>query len=228
MSDVSERNRRRSRADGQRTRTLILDTAVRLATIEGLDGLSIGKLAQATAVSKSGVYAHFESKEDLQLATVDTARALFIEVVVAPALGQEGLDRLRGLCENFLAYVENRTLPGGCFFAAAAAELGGRPGPMKERVAANQRDWIGLLTDAARQAVGRGELSARTDVELLVFELNALVVAANTSFILQDDPVVISRARVAVDRTLAAVMAVSEDATSVGSLRVSGTVSEQD
>ncbi len=195
---------RRTRADGERTKQLILDTAVRLATIEGLDGLSIGKLASATDVSKSGVYAHFDSKEGLQLATVDTARALFVDVVVAPAFEAEGLDRLCALCESFLSYVEHRTLPGGCFFAAAAAELGGRPGPLKERVAENQRDWIGVLTDAAEAAKSNGQLRADTDVAVLVFELNALVVAANTGFILHDDPAIISQARAAVARVLAA------------------------
>jgi hypothetical protein len=87
---------------------------------------------------------------------VDVARELFIDVVVIPALAVEGLDRLRALCASFLSYVDNRTLPGGCFFAAAAAELGGRPGPLKDRVAANQRDWIRVLTEAADEAVRRG------------------------------------------------------------------------
>ena len=187
-----------------RTRRLILDNAVRLATVEGLDGLSIGKLATATDVSKSGVYAHFGSKEDLQLATVEAARALFVDVVVAPTLEAEGLDRLGALCESFLSYVEQRTLPGGCFFAAAAAELGGRPGPLKERIADNQRDWISLLTAAAEQAKSNGQLGSDTDVAVLVFELNALVISANTGFILQDDPAIISRARAAVARVLGA------------------------
>ncbi len=173
-----------------------------LATVEGLDGLSIGKLASATDVSKSGVYAHFDSKEDLQLATVATARALFIDDVVVSALEVQGLQRLGALCESFLSYVEQRTLPGGCFFAAAAAELGGRPGPLKERVAENQRDWIGVLTEAAENAQANGELSADVDVAVLVFELNALVIAANTGFLLQDDTAVISRARAAVARVL--------------------------
>ncbi len=196
--------KRRTRADGERTKQLILETAVRLATIEGLDGLSIGNLALATGVSKSGVYAHFDSKEDLQLATVTTARALFIDVVVVPALETEGLERLHTLCESFLAYVEHRTLPGGCFFAAAAAELGGRSGPLKAAVAANQTDWIALLTAAAESAKAREELPADSDVEILVFELNALVIAANTGFILHDDPAIISRARAAITRVFAA------------------------
>lgn len=204
MSQAEGRPARRTRVDGERTKKLILETSVRLATIEGLDGLSIGKLATATDVSKSGVYAHFDSKEDLQLATVDTARELFIAEVVLPALTLEGLERLQALCESFLSYVENRTLPGGCFFAAAAAELGGRPGPLKERVAANQRDWMRVLTEAADEAVRTGQLRADTDVPVLAFELNALVIAANTAFILHDDPAIISRARSAVDRVLSA------------------------
>lgn len=204
MTRDAERPSRRTRADGERTKKLILETAVRLATLEGLDGLSIGKLSSATGVSKSGVYAHFDSKEDLQLATVDTARQLFIDVVVMPALDVEGLDRLRALCESFLSYVENRTLPGGCFFAAAAAELGGRPGPLKERVLANQKDWMRLLTEAADDALRRGQLRADTDVAILVFELNALVVSANTGFVLHEDPVILARARTAVERALVA------------------------
>lgn len=195
---------RRTRADGDRTKRQILDTAVRLATVEGLDGLSIGKLANATGVSKSGVYAHFDSKQDLQLATVENARSLFVEAVVAPALSSEGLERLTGLCEAFLSYVEQRTLPGGCFFAAAAAELGGRTGPLREQVAANQRDWIGLLSAAAEEAVTKQQLNPNTDVAGLVFELNALVISANTGFILHDDPVIMSRARAAVERVLSA------------------------
>jgi len=204
MSVGSVKKVRRTRADGDRTKRLILDTAVRLATVEGLDGLSIGKLAKATGVSKSGVYAHFDSKQDLQLATVENARSLFVEVVVAPALSAEGLERLTGLCEAFLSYVEQRTLPGGCFFAAAAAELGGRTGPLREQVAANQWDWIGLLSAAAEQAVTKQQLNPNTDVAGLVFELNALVISANTGFILHDDPVIISRARAAVERVLSA------------------------
>ena len=116
-----------------------------------------------------------------------------------------GLDRLRALCESFLAYVENGTLPGGCFFAAAAAELGGRPGPLRERVAVNQKDWINVLTEAANEAVSRNELRGDADVGTLVFELNALVIAANTSYILHDDPAVLTRARTAIERVILAV-----------------------
>lgn len=202
MIQKTDATRRRTRTDGERTKQLILNTAVRLATVEGLDGLSIGKLASATGVSKSGVYAHFDSKQDLQLATVETARALFIDAVVIPALEAAGIERLSALCESFLSYIEQRTLPGGCFFAAAAAELGGRPGPLKDRVAENQLNWTGLLTDAAEEAEKNGQLRADTDLAILVFELNALVIAANTGFILHEDPAIISRARAAIARVL--------------------------
>lgn len=121
-----------------------------------------------------------------------------------PALRVEGLDRLTSLCASFLSFVEQRTLPGGCFFAAAAAELGGRSGPLRERVAANQVDWTALLTTAAEQAVSDGQLNADTDIGGLVFELNALVISANTGFILHDDPAIITRARMAVERVIAA------------------------
>jgi len=205
MTDISANTVRRTRTDGERTRRLILDTAVRLATIEGLNGLSIGTLAHATELSKSGVYAHFDSKAALQLATVDSARALFIDVVVAPVLELRGLERLRALCESFLNYVENGTLPGGCFFAAAAAELGGRPGPLREKVAANQKDWINVLTEAADEAVAGNELRGGTDVATLVFELNALVIAANTAYILHDDSAVLTQARTAIERVILAV-----------------------
>lgn len=190
--------KRGTRLDGERTRAAILAKAVPLATIEGLDGLSIGTLAEASGVSKSGVYAHFGSKQELQLATVRAARELFIEVVVIPALGDEGLARLRGLCASFLTYVENRTLPGGCFFAGAAAELGGRPGPVRELVAAYQQEWLDLLGATAREATARGEIPGDTDVDLLVFQLNAAVVAANTGFLLRDDPMIVRRAGQAV------------------------------
>ena len=103
-----------------------------------------------------------------------------------------------------MTYVENGTLPGGCFFAAAAAELGGRPGPLRERVAANQKDWISVLTAAANEAVARNELRGDTDVATLVFELNALVIAANTAYILHDDPAVLTQARTAIERVILA------------------------
>lgn len=126
---------------GQRTRAAILEEAARLATVESLEGLSIGGLAEVTGMSKSGLYAHFGSKEGLQLATIDAARESFVREVVSPALAATppGRGRLLALCERFLSYVERRVFPGGCFFVVTAAELGSRPGRIRDRVATYQR-----------------------------------------------------------------------------------------
>ena len=125
---------RRSRADGERTRSAILRAAASLATVDGLEGLSIGHLAAAIGMSKSGLYAHFGSKQELQLATVEEAGRIFAEEVVQPALAAPaGLAQLAAVCEAFFDHLRRRTFPGGCFFAGAALEMGTRPGPVKER-----------------------------------------------------------------------------------------------
>ena len=141
------RAQRRLRSDGERTRGAILRAAASLATVDGLEGLSIGKLAMAIGMSKSGLYAHFGSKQELQLTTVEEADRIFQEVVVQPALAaRPGLARLVAVCEAYFDYLQRGTFPGGCFFAAAALEMGTRPGPVKERVAAGSRGsrrWSG-------------------------------------------------------------------------------------
>jgi AcrR family transcriptional regulator len=193
------------RTKGERTRAAILDEAARLATVEGLEGLSIGGLAAATGLSKSGLYAHFGSKVQLQLATIESARETFIAEVLQPALAApKGIERLLAACDAFLSHVERRVFPGGCFFAAAASEQGTRPGPVRDSVAAQQRDWITLLERLAREAKELGELGPAAEPSQLAFELNALLVAANTSFILQGDAAVFERARAAVRARLQA------------------------
>lgn len=188
---------------GQRSRAKILDTAARLATVEGIEGLSIGRLAQATGMSKSGLYAHFGSKQDLQLATIDTARDIFVEVVVRPALAAPaGVERLRAVCRTFLDYVDQQVVPGGCFFASVAAEVSAQPGAVRDRIAGEQRDWIALLERLATEARDLDELPADTDPAQLAFELNAVVVAANTTFVLHGDTSGLDRARRAVDHRL--------------------------
>ena len=163
---------RRPRADGERTRGAILRAAASLATVDGLEGLSIGNLAMAIGMSKSGLYAHFGSKQELQLATVEAADRIFQEVVVQPALAApSGLGQLVAVCEAYFDYLQRGTFPGGCFFAAAALEMGTRPGPVKERVAA----W--------------------EDPDRLAFELHGIMLAADTSFVLHDDPTVLDLAR---------------------------------
>lgn len=202
MSETTTVARRR-RADGERRRETILSTAARLATVEGIDGLSIGRLAEEIGMSKSGLYAHFDSKQDLQLATIDTAREIFIEVVVGPAsTAPRGVERLRALCLRFLDHVDQRTFPGGCFFAAVAAEVAARPGEVRDRIAREQLDWIGLIEQLAIDARDLGELTPDTDPAQLAFELNALVIAANTAFVLHASPAGLERARHAVDRRL--------------------------
>ncbi len=181
---------------GDTTRATILAEAAGLATLDGLDGLSIGQLATATGLSKSGLYAHFGSKEELQLATIDAARATFLDEVIRPGLAApKGRQRLVAVCDAFLSHVERRVFPGGCFFATAAAEVGTRRGRVRDAVAAQQAEWLTLLEALAREAQELGELDAADDPAQVAFELHALVVAANNSFILQGDAAIIERAR---------------------------------
>lgn len=188
---------------GERTREAILDEAARLATVDGLEGLSIGQLARATGMSKSGLYAHFGSKLDLQLATIEAARQTFVDEVLIPALrAPRGIERLLALCEAFLSHVERRVFPGGCFFAAAAVDVGGRPGPVRDAIVAQRHDWLTLLERLAGEAAELGQLRSTADPAQLAFELQALLVAANTSFILQGDASAFGRALAAVHARL--------------------------
>ena len=190
------RAQRNPRADGERTRAAILSTAASLATVDGLEGLSIGNLAAATGISKSGLYAHFGSKQELQLATVDEAERIFTAEVIQPALSaRPGLAQLTTVCEAFLSYVQRRVFPGGCFFAATALEMGTHPGPIKERVAAIQSGFTALLRTFAATALEQHELPAREDPDRLAFELHAILLGADTKFILNDDPAALDLAR---------------------------------
>lgn len=190
---------------GERTRAAILEEAARLATLVGLEGLSIGGLAAETGMSKSGLYAHFGSKLDLQLATIEAAGETFVEEVLRPAFAApRGRRRLLATCEAFLSHVERRVFPGGCFFVAAASDVGTRPGPVRDLIAAQQRAWDDILERLAREAAERGELDPGADPAQLAFELHALMAAANNSFILQDDAGAFERARKAIRERLQA------------------------
>jgi AcrR family transcriptional regulator len=194
---------RRPRADGERTRGAILRAATSLATVDGLEGLSIGHLAAAIEMSKSGLYAHFGSKQELQLATVQEAGRIFAEEVVQPALAAPpGLAQLMALCEAFFDHLQRRTFPGGCFFAAATLEMGTRPGPVKESVAAFQSGFVELIRGFAATAIEQQELPAREDPARLAFELNGIILATNASFVLHDDPAVLDMARQVVRQRL--------------------------
>jgi len=197
------RAHRRPRADGERTRGAILRAAASLATVDGLEGLSIGNLAAAIGMSKSGLYAHFGTKQELQLATVDEAERILTDEVVRPALAAPpGLGQLAAVCEAFFSYVERRVFPGGCFFAATALEMGARPGPVKERVAAVQSDFTALLRTFAATAIEQHELPAHEDPDGLAFELHAILLGGDTKFILHDDPAVMNLARRVVHQRL--------------------------
>lgn len=194
---------RKPRADGERTREAIVRAAVSLATVEGLEGLSIGDLADALTMSKSGVYAHFGSKEDLQLATVDEAERIFRAEVIEPALrAAPGLAQALTLCDAFFDHLERRTFPGGCFFAGAVLEMGTRPGRVKERVAAFQNALSAQLHAFIVTAIEQHELPADEDPDLLTFELNGIILAANSAFVLSGDPRALAMPRKLVRRRL--------------------------
>jgi AcrR family transcriptional regulator len=200
-----ERRPRGRRSDGERSRNAILREAAQLATVEGLAGLSIGRLADAVGMSKSGLFAHFGSKEELQLATIETASAVFNEQVIESAsAATTGLERLQRLAEAFLRHVEHDVFPGGCFFASVSAELDTRPGPVRDLAVQVVDDWLGLLEAAARDAQAEGAIDPAEDAAQLAFELNAYLLHANARFVISRDSTPIERARRALERRLAA------------------------
>ncbi len=197
------RRRRRKTRKGLLTRQAILERSAALASVEGLGGLSIGRLAEALGMSKSGLFTHFKSKEELQLATIDAASAIYVEEVIEPALAvPAGLARLHRLCENFISYVERGVFPGGCFFAAAMAEFDAREGPLRDRIAESQRQWLEMLERMARDAQQQGQLPPGVDPAQLAYELESVMLTANWYVHLFDDRTHLDRARAAVSRLL--------------------------
>jgi AcrR family transcriptional regulator len=187
---------RKTRSDGERSRQAILATSAKLATVEGLRGLTIGGLAEATGMSKSGLYAHFGSKEELQLATIDAANEIFQAEVVAPATASGGpIERIIALSDRFLDYVGSDVFPGGCFFAAASAELDTHPGRVKDRIAAFQAGWMRRFIELAAAAQAAGEIDERADPMQLGFELNSMLTLANSIWVMFGDPSAFGRAR---------------------------------
>src|SRR6478735_5718050 len=175
---------------GDETRRVVLGRAVDVASVDGLDGLSIGRLAGELEISKSGLIGHFGSKEELQLATIRAARAIFASTVIAPALElPPGKDRLRTLLEGWLAYSSDRRFPGGCFFARASHEYAARPGAVHDALAAVDAEWVQLITQTAADAQEAGEIDADVDPAQLAFDLTAFLDAANLRSLLGDSDV---------------------------------------
>jgi len=194
---------RKPRADGVRSRQAILQAAANLATTRGLQALSIGELAQHIGMSKSGLFAHFKSKEELELATIETAMEIFEREVLAPAgRSASGVDRVRALAEAFLGHLERRVFPGGCFFATVTVQLAAQPGRARDRVLGVQQQWQKQFVDALREAVERGELLAGTDVEQTVFEITAMLLRANLTWILTGNAAALDQARAGIDHVL--------------------------
>jgi AcrR family transcriptional regulator len=177
--------------------------AADLATIDGLEGISIGNLAARIGMSKSGLYAHFDSKQELQLATVETAGEIFDAEVVEPAETMvDPLERLQALCDRFLSYVERRVFPGGCFFASAAAEFDTHQGPVKDKIASVLQQWMKRIELAIREAQAAGSFDATEAPSQLAFELYAYLLMGNTAFILHNDAAYLHRARAAITNRL--------------------------
>jgi AcrR family transcriptional regulator len=188
-----------SKRDGENTRDAILGRAVDVASLEGLEGLTIGRLATELRMSKSSLFSHFGSKEELQLATLERATAVLWREVVDPAASAKpGLPRLRAFLNGYLRYLEREVFPGGCFLESAASEFDGRPGRVRDAIADASRVWSVQLEEQAKIASALGELPPETEPAQLAFELNAFAKAANASYQLHQTRRVFKRARFAI------------------------------
>ena len=195
---------RRSDADVAWSRARTLDAAVAVASVVGLEGLTIGRLADELEMSKSGLIGRFGSKEALQLATLERAAEIFHTVVYRPAAtAPVGLARLETICDAWIAYLGSPPFPGGCFLTTASVEFDAREGAVTDAVRATMRRWLGALEQEATTAVCAGELAPDADPAEIAFTLNALAVGTNCAFQLGRDPAVLDRGRRAMARALA-------------------------
>ncbi|WP_318209727.1 TetR/AcrR family transcriptional regulator [Streptomyces sp. SJL17-1] len=173
---------------GNQTRRLVLGRTMDIASVEGLDGLSLGRIATDLQLSKSGVFALFGSKEELQLSTIRAAAAVFAENVITPLKDvPPGARRVRELCRNWLAYSSDRVFAGGCFFYAVSAEFDARTGPVHDAVAQARRDWTAYVERSLTEAQAVGDFVDDLDVEQSAFEVIALMEAANAHSVLLGD-----------------------------------------
>jgi AcrR family transcriptional regulator len=187
---------------GQETKTAILDDALRLASRIGFEALTIGQLAETTGLSKSGLFAHFRSKEQLQLQTLDHARSWFTDVVLRPALAApRGEARLRTLFDSWLGW--EKVLGGGCIYVAASAEYDDRPGPMRDALSRHQADWLDAIATVVGTAIAEGDFRDDVDPQQFAFELNALTLGYHQSTRLLDDEQAAARVHASFERLLA-------------------------
>jgi AcrR family transcriptional regulator len=188
---------------GERTRAAILDEALKIVSRAGLDDLTIGTLAEATGMSKSGLFAHFGSRDDLLLAVLAHGQEEFVEVVLKPALQKpRGLPRLRAMFIHWLDWTESAELPGGCPMIGGAAEFDDKPGTVRDMLASGQRGWIDTLKRAVRQAIEEKQLAPDTDPEQIAFEMFGIALVLHHHRRLLGYPKARARALSALDRLI--------------------------
>ena len=191
------------RSDGERTHAAILEAAMRLASIEGIHGLTIGRLATELGISRSGVFAHFRSRRRLQQETLVAARAVIAREVIQPTMSvPPGLGRVRTLMDSYFSYIERGVFPGGCIFASMLAEVDARPGLIRDEVAQDFRGWRAMIVECLEQAQATGELSGDADTAQLAFEIDAVLEYSNYMFMLFGDASQLRRGAAAIDRWL--------------------------
>jgi AcrR family transcriptional regulator len=192
---------------GDETRAAILDVAINIASTKGFAGLTIGTLAESTDMSKSGLFAHFKSKEQLELQTLERARERFVDVVVRPSLSaSRGEKRVRALLENWLRWADD-ALSGGCLFIGAAAELDDQPGALRDSLVRNEQDWLDVIANVAATAVAEGDFDADTDVEQFAYDVHGVTLAYHHHSRLMRDPRAAERAESAFESLLESVRA---------------------
>lgn len=190
----------RRRLRGLKTRQAILEHAARVGSAEGLEAVSLQRLADDLGISKSGLFAHFGSKEELHLATIDEAARVFTDEVIRPALAEpRGVGRVHALCDSWLSYLERGVFPGGCFFWAVAEEYDSRrPGPVRDSVLEKKAYWSYSLERSVREAQEAGEIDPSVEAAQVAWELDSLMGGANSGFKSRDGGRAIDRARVAI------------------------------
>ena len=185
------------KARGNETYSNIIKASLKLASVEGLDGISIGKLANEVGMSKSGLFSHFGSKKGLQLATLDAASEVFIEYVVIPAKKHTppGIKRLWSFCEHWLLYIQKRIFPGGCFFSSVSAEYDDRPGVIHDKIAKIMKSWMNRLSQEIKYCQKKGEIKKEVKPDQIAFFFQSLVMGANWAYQLYDQKKAIDYAR---------------------------------